>query len=158
MANTYTQLYIHYVFAVEHRERLINKSFKEELHKYITGIIQNKRNKLIAINAMPDHIHIFIGLHPSNSISNLAHDTKIASSDFINNKKWLCGKFNWQIGYGAFSYSHSQISKVINYINNQEKHHKIKTFKEEYISILESFAIEYNNAYLFKWFDNLTIT
>ena len=151
MANTYTQLYIQLVFAVEHRDRLIKKFFKEELHKYITGIIQNKKNKLLAISSMPDHIHIFIGLNPTISISDLIRDVKVASSDFINDKKWLHGKFNWQKGFGAFSYSQSQIPKVINYINNQERHHRVKTFREEYINILDSFAIKYDDKYLFKW-------
>ena len=151
MANTYTQLYIQLVFAVEHRDRLIKKFFKEELHKYITGIIQNKKNKLLAISSMPYHIHIFIGLNPTISISDLIRDVKVASSDFINDKKWLHGKFNWQKGFGAFSYSQSQIPKVINYINNQERHHRVKTFREEYINILDSFAIKYDDKYLFKW-------
>lgn len=153
MANTYTQLYIHLVFAVEHRDRLIHSSFKEELQKYMTGIIQNKENKLLAINLMPDHGHIFLGLNPANSISGLVAITKKSSTDFINEKRWLRGKFNWQKGYGAFSYSHSQIDRVIKYINNQEKHHKKKTFREEYLEILKSFSVQYNNEYLFNFFD-----
>jgi len=154
MANTYTQLYIHLIFAVEHRDKLIHSSFKEELHKYITGIIQNKGNKLLAISVMPDHGHIFIGLNPVLAISDMVRDIKKSSTDFINEKKWLRGKFNWQEGYGAFSFSHSQIDKVIKYINNQEKHHKVKTFREEYIEMLNSFSIKYNDVYLFKFFDN----
>ena len=153
MANTYTQLYIHLIFAVEHRDRLIQSSFKEELQKYTTGIIQNKGNKLLAINLMPDHAHIFLGLDPVNAISNLVGVTKKSSGDFINEKKWLSGKFNWQEGYGAFSYSHSQIDRVIKYINNQELHHSKRTFKEEYFEILKAFNVEYNNAYLFNFFD-----
>ena len=153
MANTYTQLYVHLVFAVEHRDRLIHSSFREEIHKYITGIIKNKENKLLAINVMPDHCHIFLGLHPINAISDLVRDIKKSSTDFINNKKWLRGKFNWQEGYGAFSYSHSQIDRVIKYVNNQENHHKTKTFKEEYIQFLKMFNIDYNDSYLFKFFD-----
>jgi len=114
MANTYTQLYIHLVFAVEHRDRLIHSSFKDELMKYMTGIIQNKGNKLLAINTMPDHGHIFLGLNPKNAISDLAKEVKVSSTDFINEKKWLRGRFHWQEGYGAFSYSHSQIDRVVN--------------------------------------------
>jgi REP element-mobilizing transposase RayT len=157
MANTYTQLYVHLVFAVEHRDRLILPSFKDELMKYITGIIQNKGNKLLAINTMPDHGHIFLGLNPKNSISGLVKDVKVSSGDFINDKKWLRGKFHWQEGYGAFSYSHSQIDAVVKYILNQEKHHKRISFKEEYKKILKSLDIKYEEAYLFKWFDNLKL-
>jgi REP element-mobilizing transposase RayT len=153
MANTYTQLYIQLVFAVEHRDRLIKNFFKEELHKYITGVIQNKKNKLLAINSMPDHTHIFIGLNPILSISELVKEVKIALTDFINDKKWVNGKYNWQKGFGAFSYSYSQIPKVINYINNQEKHHGVKTFREEYLNMLDSFAVKYDNKFLFKWFN-----
>jgi len=155
MANTYTQLYIHLVFAVEHRDKLIHPSFKDELMKYITGIIQNKGNKLLAINTMPDHSHIFLGLNPKNAISDLAKDVKVSSTDFINEKKWLRGRFHWQEGYGAFSYSHSQIDRVIKYIINQEKQHKRISFKEEYIKMLKAFEIKYEDAYLFKWFDHL---
>lgn len=155
MANTYTQLYIHLVFAVEHRDRLILSSFKVELMKYITGIIRIKGNKLLAINTMPDHLHIFLGLNPKNSISELVKGIKIPSGDFINDKKWLRGKFHWQEGYGAFSYSHSQIDKVVNYVLDQEKHHKRISFKEEYKKILKSFNVDYREAYLFKWFDDL---
>lgn len=154
MANTYTQLYIHFVFAVEHRDKLILSSFKDELMKYITGIVQNKGNKLLAINTMPDHGHIFLGLNPKHSISDLVKDIKISSGDFINDKKWLRGKFHWQEGYGAFSYSHSQIDKVVKYIINQEKHHKGVSFKDEYIKMLESFNVAYKDAYLFKWFED----
>lgn len=155
MANTYTQLYIHIVFAVEHRDRLIHSSFKDELMKYITGTIQNKGNKLLAINTMPDHGHIFFGLNPKNAISDLIKDVKVSSTDLINTKKWLKGKFHWQEGYGAFSYSHSQIDKIVKYIINQENHHKRVTFKEEYIKMLNAFEIKYDNAYIFKWFDDL---
>lgn len=155
MANTYTQLYIHMVFAIKHRDRLILSSFKDELMKYITGIIQNKGNKLLAINTMPDHCYIFLGLNPKNAISELVKDIKLASGDFINDKNWLKGKFHWQEGYGAFSYSHSQIDNVIKYILNQEKHHKKLSFKEEYKKILTSFNVEYQDAFLFDWFDDI---
>ena len=124
MANTYTQLYIHLIFAVKYRNRLISRSFKEELQKYITGIIQNKGNKLLAINTMPDHAHIFLGYNPAMAIS-------------------------------AFSYSHSQIDRVVKYIRNQEKHHKKNTFREEYLKILNTFDVEYKEEYLFKFFDDV---
>jgi REP element-mobilizing transposase RayT len=123
--------------------------------KYITGIIQNKGNKLLAINTMPDHSHIFLGLNPKNAISDLAKEVKVSSTDFINEKKWLRGRFHWQEGYGAFSYSHSQIDRVVKYIINQEKQHKRISFKEEYIKMLKAFEIKYEDAYLFKWFDDL---
>ena len=154
MPNTYTQIYIHIVFAVEHRDRLIHSSFKDELLKYITGIIQNRGHKLLAINSMPDHVHIFTGLNPANAISDLVRDIKKPSTDFINEKGWLKGKFKWQSGYGAFSYSHSQIDSVVKYIINQEKHHKRITFKEEYIKILKSFSVKYEDVYLFKWIED----
>jgi putative transposase len=153
MPNTYSQLYIQLVFAVKGRQSLIPKHNREELHKFITGIIQNRDHKLLSIFAMPDHIHIFIGLKPHQSISDLVRDVKSGSSKFINNNKWTIGKFNWQEGYGAFSYSKSQIDNVVNYILNQEEHHKTKTFKEEYIEFLEKFEIEYNEKYLFEWID-----
>jgi putative transposase len=153
MPNTYTQLYIHLVFAVANRTCLIIKDTKEEIQKYITGIVQNKGNKLLAINAMPDHIHIFIGLHPSIAISDLVKDIKVSSTNFINRKKMIRGKFNWQEGFGAFSHSRSQIKAVILYIEKQEEHHKRKSFKEEFIKILKDFDIMYKNEHLFKWID-----
>ena len=154
MANTYTQLYIHIVFAVEHRDRLISSFFKDELMKYITGIIQNKGSKLLAINTMPDHSHLFLGLNPKNAISDLVKDIKVSSTDFINENNWLINKFHWQKGYGAFSYSHSQIDKVVKYIINQESHHKCISFKDEYYKMLKVFNIKYKDAYLFKYFDD----
>lgn len=150
MANTYTQLYIHIIFAVKGRQNLISNNIKEELYKYITGIVTNEEQKLIAINGMPDHIHVFIGLKPNKSLSDLVRDMKANSSRFINEKQWMNGKFEWQTGFGAFSYSHSQLTNVINYIQNQEEHHKIKTFKEEYIEFLKSFDIEFEENYIFK--------
>ena len=131
MANTFTQLYIQLVFAVQDRANLIPKNHKEELHRYITGIVQDRNHKMLAINCMPGHTHIFIGLKPTQSISDLMRDIKTNSSTFISNKKFVKGKFNWQQGYGAFSYSHSHIDAVVKYILNQEEHHKKKTFKEE---------------------------
>lgn len=149
MANTYSQLYIHIVFAVKGRHNLISTIWKDEVYKYITGIIANKDQKLIVINGMPDHVHILIGLKPDKSISDLVRDIKANSSKFINDKKWINGKFEWQTGFGAFSYSHSQLTNVINYIRNQEEHHKTKTFKEEYIEFLKLFDVDFKNEYLF---------
>lgn len=151
MANTYTQIYIHIVFAVQGRYNLLKKENKEELHKYITGIIHNKNQKLFAINSMPDHTHIFISMNPSISISNLVRDIKSNSSRFINTKKWVRGKFNWQEGFGAFSYGHSQIDAVVKYILDQEKHHTTRTFKEEYLELLKKFNIEFDERYVFDW-------
>lgn len=153
MANTYTQIYIHVVFAVQGRQNLIPKEHKEELHKYITGIVKNKGQKLIAINSMPDHAHVFLGVKPTITLSDLVQDIKNNSSGFINEKKWVRGKFNWQKGFGAFSYGHSQIDAVVKYILNQEKHHAKKTFREEYIEMLKKFAVEYDEKYLFEWIE-----
>lgn len=150
MANTYTQIYLHVVFAVKGRDNLISKNWKDEWYKYITGIVTNEGQKLIAINGMPDHIHILIGLKPDKSLSDLVRDIKANSSRFINDKKWINGKFEWQAGFGAFSYSHSQLTNVINYIQNQEEHHKKKTFKEEYIEFLTAFNVDYKNEYIFE--------
>lgn len=153
MANTYSQVYIHVVFAVKGRQNLIRTEIREELHKYITGIITNRDQKLLSIFCMPDHTHLLIGLKPSISISDLVRDIKAGSSKFINDNKLLKGKFNWQEGFGVFSYSRSQIDTVIKYIQNQEKHHHKKSFKEEYIDFLEKFAVEYDEKYLFEWID-----
>ena len=152
MANTYTQIYIHIVFAVQGRQNIIPKEHKEEMHKYMTGIIQNKGQKLIAINSMPDHVHIFIGMKPTMVLSDLVRDVKNNSSNFINEKKWIRGKFNWQKGFGAFSYAHSQIDTVAKYVLNQEKNHEKKTFKEEYVEMLKNFNVEYDEKYLFEFY------
>jgi putative transposase len=156
MANTYTQIYIHIVFAVEGRQNIIPKRHKEELHKYITGIIQNKNQKLIAINCMPDHVHILIGMNSSIALSDLVRDIKSSSSKFINEKRWIAGRFNWQEGYGAFSYSRSQLDAVIRYITNQEEHHSNKTFRDEYIDFLKKFDVDYDAKYLFNFIDDKT--
>ena len=150
MANTYTQIYIQFVFAVKYREGLIHASFKDELYKYTTGIVKNNNHKLIAIGGMPDHIHILIGLRPTQSISDLMQDIKGNSSKWINEKKFLKVKFEWQEGYGAFSYSKSQVNIVIDYIKNQEKHHKSKSFREEYVDFLKLFEIDFDEKYIFK--------
>lgn len=151
MPNTYSQIYIQIVFAVSGRENLISKQYREELHKYITGIVQNRNHKMISVFCMPDHIHLLVGLNPSSSIADLVRDIKTGTTHFINTKKWISGKFSWQEGYGAFSYSRSQIDGVIKYILNQEDHHRKRSFSEEYIDFLEKFEIKYNEKYLFKW-------
>ncbi len=156
MANTYTQIFIHYVFVVQGRQNIIRSNFKEELYKFITGIVSNKNNKLITIGGMPDHIHLFVSQNPDTSVSYLARDIKANSSRFINEKKFVIGKFQWQKGFGAFSYSKSQMSKVYNYIQNQENHHKKKTFKEEYLELLSKFDIRYDEKYLFEFYDDNT--
>jgi REP element-mobilizing transposase RayT len=153
MAGTFSQIYIQVVFSVKGRENLISKKWQEDLHKYIAGIIRNKEQKPIIIGGMPDHIHAFIGLRPSMAISDLLRDIKNNSSNFINDRKFVKGRFSWQEGYGAFSYSHSQIDNVYNYILNQEKHHQIKTFKEEYSDFLKEFETEFNEKYLFEWYE-----
>ncbi|MDY6801734.1 MAG: IS200/IS605 family transposase [Bacteroidota bacterium] len=153
MANTYTQITIHIVFTVKHRENLIKKQHREELYKYIAGIIQNKNQKLLAINGASDHIHILVGLNPAMSISNLVRDIKNNSSKFINKKRWVLGKFQWQEGYGAFSYSRSQRPDIIKYINNQEEHHQKLSFKDEYLNILKKFDVNYDDEYLFDFFE-----
>ena len=155
MANTYTQLYIQFVMAVKGRENLINKTWKDELYKYITSIVQNKNSKLLAINGVSDHIHIFTGYNPSTSIPDLMKDIKVASSIWINSKSLVNKHFNWQEGYGAFSYSRSHIDKVCKYIANQEAHHKKQTFRAEYISLLKKFEIEFNEKYLFDFLDDV---
>lgn len=153
MPNTYCQIYIQIVFAVKHRENLIRKQHKEELQKYMTGIITNRNQKLFAIHCMPDHTHIFMSMKPSISISDLVRDIKSGSSGFINEKKWIRGKFNWQEGFGAFSYSPKHIDYVVKYILNQEEHHKKKTFREEYLHFLRKAEIDYNDTYLFEFYD-----
>lgn len=153
MGDAFTQIYIHIVFAVKGRQNLIRDHFKEELYKYITGIVTNKGQKMLAVGGMPDHIHIFTGMNPSKKISDLVRDIKANSSRFINESNWVRGKFQWQTGYGAFSYSRSHIDRVVKYILNQEKHHENRTFKEEYIELLEKFEIDYDEKYLFDWID-----
>jgi len=156
MADTYTKIYVHVIFTVQGRQNLISKQHKDELYKYITGIIQNKKQKVIAINGMPDHIHILIGIKPDIALSDLVRDVKANASSFINEKRWIMGKFNWQEGFGAFSYSHSQLDSVANYIRNQEKHHSRKTFREEYLELLKKFDVDYDPKYIFDWIDDKT--
>lgn len=153
MAGTFSQIYIQVVFAVQNRESLIHSSWEEELYKYISGIVRNKEQKMLAINGMTDHIHFLIGMKPSCCLSDLVREVKKSSNDFIKEKKFVRGKFQWQEGYGAFSYSHSNLDNVIQYIMNQKEHHKKKTFKEEYMEILKKFEIEFKDEYLFKWIE-----
>ena len=151
MPGTYSQIYIQIVIAVKRRENLIGADWKEKLFGYVAGIIKGKEQKSIIVNGISNHLHIFVGLHPSMAVSDLVRDIKNNSTNFINKNKFVRDKFSWQEGYGAFSYSHSQIDSVFNYILNQEKHHKKKTFKEEYIGFLKLFNIDYNEKYLFDW-------
>lgn len=150
MANTYTKVYIQYIFAVQNRISLINPRWEVELYKYITGIVQNQKHKLIAINGMPDHIHVFVGMHTTQSMAELMQDVKEFSSKWINKNVFTKGKFQWQDGYGAFSYSKSHIDNVYKYIMNQKEHHKKKTFIEEYIEFLKKFEVPYDERYIFK--------
>lgn len=153
MPSTYSQVYVQVVFAVKGRKNLIAKEWKDELYKYIAGIISGKGQKPIIVNGVADHIHIFIGLRPTAAISDLVRDIKNNSSNFINNSKFIQGHFSWQEGFGAFSYSHSQIDLVYKYILNQEQHHQKKTFREEYLDMLNKYGIEYQEKYLFEWID-----
>jgi len=151
MANTYTKIYLQIVFSPFKRENVIPVKYSQELQKYTTGIIQNKKHKLLAIKYMPDHVHILIGYQPSQPLPDLVRDIMANTSRFINEQNWLPGKFRWQEGYGAFSYSHFQINEVVQYINNQEEHHMKFSFKDEYLKLLERFDIEYDPEYLFDW-------
>jgi putative transposase len=153
MANTYSQIYIQIVFTVKNHMVLIPNKKRDELYRYITGIIQKRKQKLLIINGTPDHIHIFVGMNPDVTISDLVRDIKAGSSGFINEKRWIKGRFSWQEGFGAFSYSRSDIDAVIHYIQNQEYHHQTLTFRDEYIRILKEFAIEYDDRYLFQWIE-----
>jgi REP element-mobilizing transposase RayT len=141
-------LYIQFVFAVENRVSLIQKTWKDDLYKYVSGIVKNNNHKLIAINGTPNHIHVFVGYKPHQLIPNLLQDIKGSSSGWINRKGLVTGKFKWQEGYGAFSYSHSHIDRVARYIADQEQHHRKKTFREEYLELLEKFDIDYDEKYI----------
>ena len=153
MANTFTQLHVQFVFAVQNRACLIQPSWEEELFKYITGIVKNHKHKMLAINGMPDHVHIFLGLHPTQSISSLMQTVKGESSEWINKKRFVRGRFQWQEGYGAFSYSHDRVNQIVNYVLNQKDHHKTRPFLEEYIELLKEFDVPYDNQYIFKSID-----
>jgi REP element-mobilizing transposase RayT len=148
---TFSQIYIQIVFAVKGRNSLIKMEWEADLYKYITGIVQNKGQKLLAINGMPDHIHFLIGMKPYCCLSDLVREIKKSSNKFIAEKKFTKYAFAWQEGYGAFSYSHSALNNVIKYINNQKEHHKTKSFKDEYKQFLTKYNIEHKDEYLFKW-------
>ena len=150
MPNTYTQVYVHFVSAVKYRKSVISKEWKEEMHRYITGIVQNNKHKMLAINSVADNLHMLVGLHTEQSLSKLMELVKGDSSEFINKKKFTAFYFQWQGGYGAFSNSKSQIDGVIKYIANQEKHHAKKTFLEEYMELLDKYNIDYDKWYIFK--------
>jgi REP element-mobilizing transposase RayT len=151
--STYSQIYIQIVFAVKNRQALISSDWDTELYKYITGIVQNKGQKMLAINGVADHIHILIGMKPTCCLSDLVREVKKASNAFIKEKRLTPYKFEWQEGYGAFSYSHSALDNVIKYVNNQKEHHKKKSFKEEYKDFLIKFKIEHQDQYLFDWLE-----
>jgi REP element-mobilizing transposase RayT len=155
MANTYTQIYIHTAFAVEGRQSLIATEHKIEIYKYITGVIHSQKQKVMAINGMPDHVHLLIGVSPDIALSDLVRDVKAASSRLINDKRWVRGHFNWQRGFGAFSCSHSQVPTVAKYIENQEHHHAKRSFRDEYVALLKKFDVEYDPAYLFTFIDDI---
>jgi putative transposase len=149
MANTYTQIRIQVKFTVLNRECLISDRWKDELYKYITGIIRNNNHKLLSINGTPDHIYILLGLRPNQSLSDLLQNIKGSSSKWINERKFVKGKFSWQEGFGAFTYSKSEISRITDYIDSQKMHHDRKTFSEEYIEMLNEFGVEYDSRYVF---------
>ncbi len=150
MPDTYSKLQIHLVFAVKYRQALIHESWEVRLHKYITGIIECSGHKLLAINGMPDHVHIFIGMRPAQALSDLVREIKKASTQFIKDNGFTPHKFQWQEGYGAFSYAESQVKTVVNYILNQKEHHAVQKFNEEYLEMLQNFGIEYDQQHLFK--------
>ncbi len=153
MANTYTQIHIHAVFAVQNRACMIKNHWQDDLYKYISGIVKNNNHKLLIINGMQDHIHMLFGMRPTQSLSDLMQDVKGYSSKWINKKGFVQGEFSWQFGYGAFSYAKSDLPNVIEYIKNQQQHHKKKSFTEEYMSLLQEFGIDYDEKYIFKPID-----
>jgi REP element-mobilizing transposase RayT len=157
MANTYTQIHIQAVFAVQSRDCIIRSVWKDALYKYLTGVVQKNKHKMSAINGMPDHVHIFFGMRPTQSLSELMQDIKSASSKWINEMKFIKERFSWQEGYGAFSYSKSEVPNVIEYIRNQEEHHRKKTFIEEYKNLLAEFEIDYDERFMFKPVDYLML-
>ena len=153
MANTYSQIYIQVVFAVKGRQHIMLNPWRVDLFKYMAGIINAKNQKSIIVNGVADHVHLFIGLKPTMAVSDLVREIKNNASKWINDQRFVRGKFSWQEGFGAFSYSHSQVGNVYRYILNQEAHHHKKTFREEYLEILQRFEIEHDDAYLFEWLE-----
>ena len=153
MADTFYQVYLQFVFAVRYRQRMIPKTKKEELHKYMTGLVKNRGSKMIAVHCMPDHAHLFVGFRPgSMKISDFIKEIKVASNEFINRKHFCSGNFMWQNGYGVFSYSHSHLDRVAKYVLNQEEHHRNKSFRMEYLEFLKRFDVPYDERYLFDFF------
>lgn len=153
MPNTFSQIYLQFVFAVQGRQSLIQKEYKEELHKYITSLVQARKAKMLAVHCMPDHIHLFAGIKPVVFIPDFVKEIKVESHEFIKSKRWTKGAFSWQEGYGVFSYGHSQINTVCRYVLNQEQHHRKKTFKEEYHEFLQKFEVPFEERYLFEWIE-----
>lgn len=153
MAGTFTQMYVQVVFAVKRRENLLLRPWREEVFKYMSGIITAKNHKSIIVNGVEDHVHVFVGLKPNMALSDLIRDVKNNSSKFINEKKWLPGKFSWQEGYSAFTYSHNAVQNVYQYILNQEEHHRKNKFREEYLELLRESAVDFKEEYLFEWYD-----
>ena len=153
MSGTYSQIYIQVVFAVKRRENLIQLNWEDKLYKYITGIVQQKGQKMIAINGIPNHIHFLIGIKTVCCLSDLVREVKKSSNQYINENRFCPYKFNWQEGYGAFSYGQSQLDVIIRYIMNQKEHHKKNSFKREYIGFLKKFQVEHQEQYLFNWLE-----
>lgn len=151
--NTYTQIYLQYVFAVKYREALIQPKYQEEVFPFISGLVDSMGHKSYAVNGMPDHVHIFMSFNPKDSPSDTIKEIKRATTNFINDKKWFSAKFQWQEGYGCFSYSKSQIDNVVKYIMNQREHHQKNSFREEYLNFLKKFDVEYDEKYLFDFFE-----
>ena len=150
MANTYTQIHIHLIFAVKYRATQIDKAWKNELYKYLTGILTNKNHKMLNINGMPDHIHILFGMRPNEALSDIVRDLKKDSTDWIKKKGFIKGKFQWQEGFGAFAYGRTELDKIHRYIDNQEEHHGTTSFREEYLHFLKAFEISYDERYIFQ--------
>lgn len=153
MAGTFSQIYLQFVFAVQGRQNLIPKEHKEELHKYITALVQARNAKLLAVHCMPDHLHLFAGLKPAVYIPDFVKEIKVESNEFIRNKHWIKAAFHWQEGYGVFSYGHSQVNDVCRYVFNQEQHHRNKTFRDEYHEFLRKFSVPHEERFLFDWIE-----
>jgi putative transposase len=155
MANTYTKLYIQYVFAVKGRDNMIPKQHKEQVHQYMNALLEKRKHKLLQVHCMPDHCHLFVGLDPAQSISSLIEEVKTATTKFIKKQAWMPSDFSWQKGFGAFSYSQSHIDAVVKYIQNQERHHQKRSFKSEYLELLKKFEVDFDERYLFDFYDDL---
>ena len=150
MTNTYTQIHIHAIFAVKGRQSVISKRWRDQLYKYISAVIQNNGHKMLQINGMPDHLHILFGMRPTESVSDLMKEVKQSSSRWINRNHMVAGRFSWQEGYGAFSHSKTELPRVMEYIQRQEEDHGVVSFRQEYIELLQSHHIEFNDQYIFK--------